>query len=315
MQLKRIKLKHLNYLKNASLSQDCILFSTGKRVIVCNIDLECLHVFEELKNVYSVYISPDQTKALFVSEKPVFYIADLLSYSIERRNILPPYNDNIEGIGCWDQYSKSVFIPIQNKANMCSVVRQYFIGDTDSCKDVFAGNYHITSVEYIEPIKKHLFVGLDLDKYYNFVAECWFIAWYDNSRTDIIYLKGNDTNVEKTEINTKDKIIKVFSNNKISEYGFDGQVLSQFTLQEYYIMQEKQFHPLFINEHIYKTVSVGTGDYCLVGTDKSLALVNIKQNTISKRISSEFGVYDIRVLDNNTVLYATGSGISFAQIL
>lgn len=315
MQLKKKNIEYLRYLKNASLSKDYILFSTGTRVIVCNKDLECLNVFEGLKNVYSVYISPDQTKALFVSEKPVFYIADLISFSIDCKNILPPYNDNIEGIGCWDQNSKSVFVPVQKKTSMCSIVRQYFIGDTNAYKDVFTGNYHVISVEYIEPLKKHLFVGLDLDKYYSFVAECWFIAWYDNSKTDIIYLKGNDTNVDKTEINTKDKLIKVFSNNKICEYGFDGQVLSQVTLQDYYKMQEKLFHPLFVNEHIYKTVNVGTSDYCLVGTDKSFALVNTKHNTISKRIPSEFGVYDIRVLDNNTVLYATGSGISFAKLL
>lgn len=315
MQLNKKDIEHLHYLKNASLSKDYILFSTGTRVIVCNKDLKCLHVFEQLKNVYSVYISPDQTKALFVSEKPVYYIADLISYSIERKNILPPYNDNIEGLGCWDQNSKSVFIPVQNKTTMCSIVRQYFIGDTNLYKDVFTGHYHVTSVQYIEPLKKLLFVGLDLEKYFNFSAECWFMAWHDNDRTVIIYLKGNRTNVEKTEIKTNDKIIRVFSDDKISEYGFDGQVLSQVSVQDYYMEKAKLLHPLFINERIYKIVSVDTGDYCLVGTDKALALVNIAQKTITKRIPSEFGVYDIRVLENNTVLYATGSGIRFAQIL
>ena len=59
---------------------------------------------------------------------------------------------------------------------------------------------------------------------------------------------------------------------------------------------------------------VGANGDCLVGTSKAIVLVNTKQNTVTKRIPEAFGVYDIRVLENNIVLYATGSGVKAAEL-
>ena len=314
MNLIKKNIAYLRYIKNAAFSKDYVLFCTGKKVIACDHRLNPVRVFENLRQVYSACISPDQTKALFVSEKSLFYIADLSDGSIACSRFLSPYNDDVDGVGCWDQDGASVVIPVQNKNSLCSVVRRYHVGDLNAYADVFSGNYRITYVSYVESAKKLLFVGSDLDKYFHFTAERWFMAWHDGGKTDIIYLKGNDTGVEKTAINEKDKIITVFSSNKVSEYGFDGRLLSQISLEEHYAAKGKRFHPLFINETIHKTVPVGANGDCLVGTNKAIALVNTKQNTITKRIPEAFGVYDIRVLENNIVLYATGSGVKTAKL-
>ncbi len=314
MNLIKKKTESLRYVKNAAISEDYALFCTGKKVIVCDHRLQPVRVFEPLRQVYSACISPDQTKALFVSEKSLFYIADLIDGSVACSRFLPPYNDDVDGVGCWDRGGASVIIPAQNKNTMCSVVRRYPVGELNTYEDVFSGNYRITYVAYVESAQKLLFVGSDLDKYFHFEAERWFMAWHDGGKTDIIYLRGNDTGVEKTAVNEKEQIITVFSNNKVSEYGFDGRLLSQSSLADHYAEKGKSFHPLFINETVYKTVPVGANGDCLVGTSKAIALVNTKQNTVTKRIPEAFGVYDIRVLENNIVLYATGSGVKAAEL-
>jgi len=113
MKLERIKCKPLERAQNLCVSKSYIVGCTGRKAAIMDKHLNLIHTVEGLEYVYSAEVSPDETKLLLISTGNRFYIVDLRTFEKTRITVKSPYNQNLEGRGCWSFDGRSVWIPVQ----------------------------------------------------------------------------------------------------------------------------------------------------------------------------------------------------------
>ena len=127
VKLERIKCKPLERAWDISVSSTLIIGCTGSRAVVLNRQYQHLQTIDGLDHVYKAHISPDEKRALLVSTKNKFYVADLVSGEKRQVLIRAPFHNNLEGRGCWSNDGKHVYIPVVHSGSLNSTLRCYRI--------------------------------------------------------------------------------------------------------------------------------------------------------------------------------------------
>lgn len=113
MIIKRIKEPGLLSAKKYCLSKQNIFLFTGRKIKILDYDFNCIKIVEGLKNVYSGQVSLDQKSMLLISVENRFYLLSLDNFTLQCYVIKSPFNDNLEGKGCFSKDSKKILIPVQ----------------------------------------------------------------------------------------------------------------------------------------------------------------------------------------------------------
>lgn len=312
MTLEKIKYPFLRYSKSASISRKYIVFSTGKSIIICNKDFDILHTVDNLDYAYHVFISPDESKLLVISNGNRFYLIDLMSFNVISTRTKAPYNANLEGRGCWMKDSRSFLIVCENVHTFRSAIRKYRIDDISKYEVVFPEKYWITSMIFVKEKNAYLIAAMDRIKAMTDQSDAWRLLWYDGTDFTEYPLSCWTDTIYNLDYDNQRNIIMVQGDEKYYSISEQGELISE----DLPIEGEKSdtngigfpfTERVNVIKHIFDTGIVA------IGTSNAFYAYDKEHNLIGK-IREEYGVQEINAVSKSTILYATWSGIRVIKI-
>lgn len=312
MYIEKQKYPFLRQTKYASLSKNYLVFSTGQSIIICNRHFDILQEIKNLKYAYHVYIAPDESKLLVISNSNLFYLIDLGTFDVVSTRIKPPYNANLEGRGCWMEDSQSFLIVCENPHSFRSVIRKYRANNILSYETVFPEKYWLTSILYVKEKHSYLIAGMDRLKAMTDQPDAWFLMWYNGISFEKYSFSGNPDGVYEIDYDKKENVIRVLGNFQYYTFNDRGEMLPEFQLTEHNNL-EINGTDLPIKEQINKICSIPDTDMYAVGTSNAFYIYGKDQSLIGK-IRESYGVQEINVISEDTVIYATWSGIRVIKL-
>lgn len=312
MYIEKQKYPFLRQTKCAAMSKNFLVFSTGQRIIICNRHFDILHEIENLKYAYHVYISPDESRLLAISSSNLFYLIDLKTFDVVSTRIKPPYNANLEGRGCWMEDSQSFLIVCENLHTFRSAIRKYQANDVSLYETVLPEEYWITSILYVKEKHSYLIVGMDRLKAMTDQPDAWFLMWYNGLSFEKYPFSGNPGEIFEIDYDKKENVIRARGNFQYYTFNDRGEMLPEFQFSEDNNL-EINGTAFPIKEKINIICSIPNTDMCAVGTSNAFYVYGKNQSLIGK-IRESYGVQEINVISEDTVIYATWSGIRVIKI-
>ena len=218
MKLERIKCKHFVHAQNIHLSPSYLVGCTGKRAVVLDREYELVQNIDGLDYVYEVDFTRDEQEILLISTGNKFYIADLKTGNKQRVTVKTPYNDNLEGRGCWSHDGKSVLMLVTNSKNLQGALRIYQKDDLAKYEDLLAGQYQLLRIHRLGDGKTYLIIGRN-DDGNRFI-------YYDGS--DFTHYPLADTEdqiVFNSEVDPQTGVVTIYSIEACYRYTPEGKLI------------------------------------------------------------------------------------------
>lgn len=151
MRLELFECKHLRHAWDVSVSSSYIVGCTGPKAIILNRQCQYIKTIDGLDHVYKAYVSPDEKQLLLVSTGNRFFVADIASGETRKVSIRSPFNQNLEGRGCWSHDGKHIYIPVVRSGSLNSTLRRYRFDDLSIDAEYLQDEYWI---QFLWPLPK-----------------------------------------------------------------------------------------------------------------------------------------------------------------
>ncbi len=136
-------------------------------------ELNVISEFDKLYYVYKVDISCDEKWLLLISTSNIFYLVSLEDMSMTKYTVKPPYNENLEGKGCFSFDGKYIYIIAtkdtkRDTQRFVSVIRRYSVDNMSSYIEVDYSiqenneEYLLHSITLIKELNKYLIRGFKM---------------------------------------------------------------------------------------------------------------------------------------------------------
>ena len=222
MKLQQIKCKHLNRTQDIFVSPSYIIACTGRRAIILNRQYQLLHTIEKLDYVYDGEVSPDEKKLLLVSTGNKFYVVDLETYEMERVTVRSPYNEGIEGRGCWSFDGKSIFILAMSSKTMNSVLRQYFVDNLKEYKEYFPDEFYLNDLQKMYCYNKYMLIRYNRKNKKNY-----FITFDGKSMEEILIEKSKNMSIFRSDFDEVTGNFTICSGECCWKYTPEGKMIEK----------------------------------------------------------------------------------------
>ncbi len=273
--------RELSYSKNITVTSKYVILYKGASVSIYDQDFVCIKKIAKLKYVYDGYVSPDEKNLLLVSTKNHFHILSLEDFALTGPfSIKRPYNDNLEGIACWCS-SDAFLLPFQNRETMLSKLVKVNCDLSLPFEDVIPEKFWIRYISYVDPIKRHLLLGLDR------CEGSWNIIWLDKDNTyTICKVLDFDEAVFDFEMLCDTECIILTGETRVHCCDFYGRPSK---IQQAYKMD---FSLISGFPEFFKP-SKKNSDIAFVGTTDALMIYNSNEQSVVKSYPIEYGARDV----------------------
>ena len=311
MKLERIKCKPFERAKNLNISESYIIGCTGRKAVVLDKQLNIVHIVENLDYVYEALLSPDETKMLLISTGNKFYIVDMQTFDMTRVTVKAPYNENLEGRGCWSHDGKSVWIPIQN---MNSVLRRYWIDDLTRFQDYLKDKYHLDGIQRLEKSERYFLTG------YNRA---------ENNKRYFIYFNGvefREYPLENpaqllalwAEVDEEQEIVTVAGTKDCWQFTMEGKALQPISHPApkdkpdmFTVFRE----PIACLDYVTKYDISTCGRYAYLSSQSGFYVLDAKTNDVLASVDETYGVQNFEEIAADVIAIATWSGVKLYRLV
>lgn len=339
MKLIKKTIPGLSHAKGMTMSDNFIVFCTGRKALIYNRNMELMHEFKDLDYVYKAYVSPDEEKLLLVSNGNHFYVASLIDFIISRY-VVRGKTILMEGLGCWSFDSKFFYLlPTEDAGN--TMFRRYSASDPKSyiSIDICNGKYWFIKMMQIKDIDKYLLIGDDREKFFADRDDCWNIVLYDGDRCEEYpVVEMCDEGIWGVDYNSETKRLTIYGmHGTVINCDIYGKNVSHIEFPEkeqlsgsfsdafksidiaddeiYARIKELSnmfgFENMTVDDSINKIVLSNNKKYMYIATRFYLYVINQSDMRIAARKEIEYGVRDILELSDNCIAVA---GISNVQV-
>lgn len=302
MKLERIQCKVLDRAWDISVSSSFIIGCTGARAVVLNRQYQHLHTIAGLDHVYKAYISPNEKQVLLVSTKNKFYIADLVSG--EKRQVLvrAPFNNNLEGRGCWAHDGKHVYIPVVHSGSLNGTLRRYRVDDLSVEAEFLRDEYII---RFLYPMTKR---------------EAYRMLCYDRSNGEncLIDLKDDECSVQALHE------ARLLFNSYGCRLDEERDEMWLGTVEEYRCydaggrIRERIRNPFAAGDAYRDTINQYAvsffGKYALMATNAGFYVIDAATQQQLAHIPEAYGVHHFEQLEEDVIAAATLHGVMIYRI-
>ncbi len=342
MIIKRIKEPGLLSAKKYCLSKQNIFLFTGRKIKILDYDFNCIKIVEGLKNVYSGQVSLDQKSMLLISIENRFYLLSLDNFTLQCYVIKSPFNDNLEGKGCFSKDSKKILIPVQKENEIKSELREFDNPEISRYRTVFTGPFWIIHIQYIIEEDKYLMIASNrqndswyliwLNEYYK-VAGQYKIEQFDDAVMGIFV----DTLHKKISLFGAEKNISCNYYGKIAENDLNISMRTQTIPNklsksgEQFVDElwkninepEKQFIEEFCKDFGLDNLSAPEYIRCacfakdnlmILGTSIGLIVYDYCKKTILGQYDIDYGVDQVDTLPNGKIIVSNMSSVKLFEI-
>lgn len=307
MRLERIECKLLRHAWDISVSPSYIIGCTGPKAVILNRQCQHIRTIDSLDHVCKAYVSPDENQVLLVSTGNRFYVADIASGEVRKVSIRSPFNQNLEGRGCWSHDGNHICIPVVRSESMNSTLRRYRLDDLSIDAEYLQDEYLI---QFLWPLTKkngYFMVARDRKDGHNAFIQM------QGEHIDIIPLKENTSliNCYGCCLNAEGTEIQFGCFEEYYRYSLDGTLI------------EKKQNPFFCDEQpdsrihdtINKYASSPSGKYVFMATNSGFYVLEAESNQLLTHIPEEYGVHNFELLNENIIAVATLHGVMIYQIV
>jgi hypothetical protein len=329
MKLERIKCKPLERAKALCVSHSYIIGCTGQKAAIMDRQLNLIHTVVGLEYVYSAEVSPDETKLLLISNGNKFYVVDLHTFEKTRITVKAPYNQNLEGQGCWSFDGKSIWIPVQRCIN--STLRRYCVHDFRKYQDYLADKYCLIAISKIDSNNTYFLIGYNRE---------------ENDRTYFIYFDGTEFREIPLEtavsaimppvtIDMESGVVTIASIAGCQQFTLEGKAVSTIShpdpkdkvlhFSDVFMSlfdgdAEKQTHIKELSaslglenitaaDYITKHRSSSCGKYVYLASESGFYLIDASTGNLLASVPEKYGVQNFEELAPGLIAIATWSGV------
>ena len=292
MKLQKVKCKSLSYVKEIFVSDSYIIGCTGKKANILDKQFKLLQTIEGLDYVYSAEISPDEKKLLLVSNGNKFYVVNLETGEKRKVVVKSPYNNSIDGRGCWSFDGKYIYIVVMNSKNLLSKLRRYNADNLEMYEDFLAEEYVISKIYKTDLNGMYLLLGYSRDD------EMEHLLLFDGENYKEYVLE--DTKQQPIyNIDLKADYLLAYTQDECRIYSFDGKLIG--TQNHPNPKSKKIFFsnvfdfPGLVDDLPGKLRKLGVED--VIDVDDGITKIADSKNGEFKYISSKSGFY---VIDKKT---------------
>lgn len=218
MKFQRVKCKALLYAKEIFVSKSYIITCTGKKANILDKKFHLLQTIEGLDYVYSAEMSPDEKELLLISNGNKFYVVNIETGCKRKMVVKAPYNDNIEGHGCWSFDGKYIYIVVMNSKNLLSTIRRYNAANLEIYEDFLVEKYVLHKISKTHEYGTYLILGYSRDNEMSYL-------FFFNGDNCIEYLLENTKNYPIHGIDLNEKYLLAYEGEECRMYSFEGKIL------------------------------------------------------------------------------------------
>lgn len=334
MKFTQIKNSTLKKCKDYILAENCLVGFTGKQILLFDQHFDLIAAQGNLSYVYTGELSPRCDKLLTVSNGNRFYIHEFPSLNpIDNVTVRAPYNDNIEGRGCWSLDGKSVMICATNSKTLNSVLRVYNANDFSEYTDFLSEKYWLMDIQAVSTLNKYYLIG------FNRVNFKTYIIWYDGEKFEEYPLENLNNTVFGSHFNELYNLLEIYdSSDSILIYDCKGKLIkkqSRSIGKEYKISFSKVFKGIGPEkEQKLKSLSEAFGfknmsfqdcvknivlsnnaPIAYVSTNCRVIAYDISACEIIDQIEIGYGVGRINEIDENKIIVSTWDGVLMYELV
>lgn len=257
--------KHkLKNVKDIFFSKNYIVACTGHKAIIMDKELNVINEIGNLYYVYKADISCDEKWLLLISTSNIFYLLSLEDMSMTKYTVKAPYNENLEGKGCFSFDSKHIYIIAtkdtkRDTQRFVSVIRRYSVDDMSSYFETdysVQEEYLLHSITPIKELNKYLIRGFKM------YSDSFMFFDGEKFESHIIKDWPNNDHICKTEYSHVINKLIIYGSSVPRIYELDGtpaenisDIEALFTLTDEFVSckkgeQTKNCHKLFDIDNI-----------------------------------------------------------------
>ncbi len=334
MKLEQIKCKPLERAKDLCVSRSYIIGCTGPKAVILDKQRNLIHTVEGLEYVYSAEVSPDETKLLLISNGNKFYIVDLHTFEKTRITVKAPYNDNLEGRGCWSFDGRSLWIPVQRSTGaMNSTLRCYCVDDLSQYEDYLADKYLITGIMRMETMRSFFMTG------YNRQENRHYFIFFDGSGFREYPLEsGVDIVSHTATVDGEKGVVTIASVAGCRQFTLEGKVIKEishpapksktlcasdvfmhlFDMEKQNRLKELSnaygMENISAPDNILKCAPSSDGSYTYLASDSGFYLLDGVTGDVLAAVPETYGVQNFEEISTEMIAIATWSGVKLYQL-
>ena len=338
MKLKRIECKLLERAKNITVSESYVIGCTGQKAVILDKQLNHVYTVDKLDYVYNAQMSPDESKLLLISNGNKFYVVDMKSFEVRRQTVRAPYNENLEGIGCWSIDGKSILIPINKYSEgVNSTLRRYAVDEFREFKDYLSDKYCINWISSIKIINTYFMIGynrkennrqyfiyFDEEKFREIPLEKSLQLIMPNAHIDMIKEQITVTSIDGCfRFTLEGEIIEKISHPKPKDkkvsfsdvfmHSFAENREKQKELKD--LSMELGLEDILARDYINKYKPSLCGKYMFLASESGFHVLDANGKEILFAILEKYGVQNFEELSPNIIAIATWHGVKLYELI
>ena len=336
MRLERLPCKPLERAKNFSVSPSYIVGCTGQKAVILDRQGTLLHTVEKLRYVYSARISPDETKLLLISNENRFYIVDMRSFAVRGVTVKVPWNQNLEGRGCWTFDGNGVLIPVSRRTDaLNSTLRRYCVEDLSQYQDFLADKYVLNNIFPLKSLESYLLIGYDRQR----DGRNYFIRFDGRQYREFPLDVRGSMAILGAAMDEKNGTVTVAYVGGCSQFTLEGEKIGEMFHPEpkdktfsfagsfSHLLAEEEsrqrlkelstslhLENISARDYINKYALSSCGKYIHLASQSGFYLLDAATGKILAAVPETYGVQNFEELSSDTIAVATWSGVKLYRL-
>ncbi len=302
MKLRRIKCPLLTHAWDLTVSPSYIVACTGKKAVILDRQYNLLQTVEGLDFVYQAHLSPDEKQLLLISNGNKFYVTDLASGTTRKMLVRAPFNNNLEGEGCWSNDGQHIYIPVVRAKGLNSTLRRYRLEDLSIDAEFLKDEYWITNLHPLRLSDAYFMVGLQRQ------LQRWFFIVMKEDDMKYIPLEQDHGVFFRGYMQEEHQEISLASTNGYMRYALNGELKE--IIGNSFAAGESAY-----KDTITKYACSQCGKYIFMSTNAGFYLLDALTKQPLTVISEEYGVHHFEQLEPDVIALAASSGVKLYRMI
>ena len=302
MRLQRIQCKPFVHAYDLTASPTYIVGCTGRKAVILDRQYNLLQTVEGLDHVYSAHLSPDEKQLLLISNGNKFYVTDIASGTTRKVLIRSPFNNGLEGQGCWSHDGQYIYIPVLHTKGLNSTLRRYRADNLTVAAEFLQDEYWLTNLHPIKQNDAYFMIGLKRD-----VSRYYFIVMKDEEFCCLPLEEGKGVFFYSYVQNEKQEIY-LSSISSYARYSLNGKLLEH--IDNPFASGESSYKDM-----ITKYAPSQCGRYIFMSTNTGFSLLDAATKQLLAHVPEEFGVQNFEQLETDVIALATWRGVKLYRMI